>query len=178
MILPKSRRRRGGSVVFLGLLAIFTLWMFRSVRLAEIPSESMQPTFEPGDVVVMRIDAYRERWPSRGEIVIFRDAEKGELLIKRVVALPGDEVFVSGSTVWVNKKLLSEPYANGVHLSRRLHEATLAEDELWVMGDNRDSSSDSRDFGPIKKSQLVGRAAAIIWPMARRERLVAAAPAD
>lgn len=168
----RSRRAvRWHSFVFLGFLVLFTLWMTRSVRLAEIPSGSMEPTLRPGDLVLMRIDAYRHNLPQRGDIVIFRDRKSRELLVKRVIGLPGEKVGVAGDAVWVNHKRLKEPYTKGAKTWRTGFLVKLGDDEIWVMGDNREHSSDSRDFGPIGRKQLVGRGAGIIWPMGRRQRI-------
>jgi len=75
--------------------------------------------------------------------------------------------------VWVNGRRLDEPYAIGKQVRERPEAVTLQDDEVWVMGDNRDFSDDSRDYGPVKTSQLVGHATAIIWPPDRRGRLKA-----
>ncbi|MEN6546163.1 MAG: signal peptidase I [Armatimonadia bacterium] len=169
MIRPR-RAVRWHSFVFLGVLALMTLWMTRSVRLAEIPSGSMEPTLQPGDLVLMRIDAYRHSLPQRGDIVIFRDRKTGELLAKRVIGLPGEEVGVAGDAVWIDHKRLEEPYTKGAQTWRSGFLVKLGDDQIWVMGDNRERSFDSRDFGPISSKQLVGRGAGIIWPVNRRQR--------
>jgi signal peptidase I len=146
--------------------------MVESVRLAEVPSSSMEPTLKPGDVLLMRIDAYRHRVPSRGDIVIFHDASSdGELLVKRVVGLPGENVFCQGGKVWINDRTLDEPYLKEPYYDPKPHGVVLKKNQLWMMGDNRDGSQDSRDFGPVETENLVGRASAIILPTSRRGRL-------
>ncbi|MBU0608370.1 MAG: signal peptidase I [Armatimonadetes bacterium] len=158
------------AVTLLVLLGV-TLWVSRSLRLADIPSKSMVPTLLPGDIVTNRIDAYRSRMPRRGEIVLFRDKEDGGLLIKRVIGEPGETLTVWSGRVWIGGRRLAESYATGELILERPITTKLGDDEVWVMGDNRDFSDDSRDFGPVNKSQLVGRATAIIWPAARRQPL-------
>ena len=153
------------------LLVVLTALAANSIRLAKIPSKSMAPTLEPGDLLVMRIDAYRHRSPARGDIVIFRDLTKNELLAKRVIGLPNESVFVLGDRVWIDRAPLAEPYTAEGSGWGPVRRADLGPDELWVMGDNRGNSSDSRDYGAIKESQLEGRAASIIWPVDRRKRL-------
>jgi signal peptidase I len=172
MIRQRTKSPRWASYTLLAGLVLFTLWMTGSVRLAEVPSRSMEPTLVPGDVLLMRIDAYRHRVPSRGDLVIFHDAtNNGELLVKRVVGLPGENVFCQGGRVWINDRTLKEPYLKDPYYEPEPHSAVLTKDELWVMGDNRDGSQDSRDFGPVQTQNLVGRATAIILPANRRGRL-------
>lgn len=172
----RLKRRRAqstlGSFAFLLVLIGLTGWAIRSIRLAEVPSKSMQPTIQPGDILVMRVDAYRHRSPQRGEIVIFHDESAGnELLVKRIIAVAGDDIFVRGGYVWLNNRPLEEPYTKNMYLGAKAWRATLAPGEIWVMGDNRNNSADSRDFGPVNVRDLVGRAAAVIWPIAHRGRL-------
>jgi len=159
------------TAVTLGLLLGVTLFVGRAVRLVEVPSKSMLPTLEPGDVVMMRIDAYRSHLPQRGDIIVFHDKSNGELLIKRVIGRPGDSVTAWSGLVWLNGKRLKEPYAIGRLILEMPETVILKDDEVWVMGDNRDFSNDSRDYGPVKRPQLVGRAEAIIWPADRRGAL-------
>jgi signal peptidase I len=164
------------SVVALSLMLGMTGFVSHSVRLVKVPSKSMQPTFEPGDVVTVRIDAFRHHAPSRGDIVVFHSKDNGELLIKRVVGLPGEAITVWSGHVIINGKKLEEPYLMGHFVLELPITVTLGQDEYWVMGDHRDLSDDSRDFGPIKQESIVGRATAIIWPMKRRGHLPEVAP--
>jgi signal peptidase I len=175
--MPRKTRRKSAtygwtSAVTLLLLLGVTLWVGRSLRLAEVPSRSMVPTLKPGDVLSMRIDAYRTRMPQRGEIIIFRDLQDGGYIVKRVIGEAGEEVTVWSGRVWINRRRLAESYVSGKLILERPERVTLQDDEVWVMGDNRNFSDDSRDFGPVKKSQIVGRAAAILWPPGRRGPLV------
>lgn len=127
----------------------------------------------PGDLVLMRIDAYRHRMPMRGDIVIFHDAKNGgELLVKRVIGLPGEDVVVEGGSVWINGRYLKEPYVKTPYISAETENTLLQDGQLWVMGDNRTNSADSRDYGPVGKKSLVARGTGIIWPLSRRTKLV------
>ncbi|MGE5531229.1 MAG: signal peptidase I [Bacteroidota bacterium] len=171
-IRQRVKSPRWASYTLIVGLVFFTGWMVEAVRLAEVPSSSMEPTLKPGDVLLMRIDAYRHRTPARGDIVIFHDAtNNGELLVKRVVGLPGETVFCQGGKVWINDRTLDEPYLKEPYYEAEPHHAALKNDELWVMGDNRNGSQDSRDLGPVETDNLVGRATAIILPASRRGRL-------
>jgi signal peptidase I len=156
------------SLITLALLAGVTLWVSRSLRLVKVPSESMLPTLQPGDVLTMRIDAYRQGAPRRGDLIVFHDPNNGELLIKRVVGQPGEPVTAWSGRMWVNGQRLQESYVIGQMVLEAPITVVLKDDEVWVMGDNRDFSDDSRDYGPVKLKQIVGRAEAIIWPLKRR----------
>ena len=158
------------ALVLLGLAAL-TFWLARTVRTAEVPSSSMEPTLKPGDLLLVRVDAYRHAQPRCGDVVVFTDAKRGGLLVKRVIGAPGDEVLVRSGWVWLNGQPLSEPYAQGGRIFEFPIYARLGQDEIFVMGDNRDHTEDSRDFGPVKLSRLLGKVTAIIWPRERRGRL-------
>lgn len=171
----KTTRRtgRGASRYFtsvLGfiLLAVPTWWLWGAVRLAEVPSESMEPTLLPGDVLAVRIDAYRREPPARGDIIILRAPRSEEWMVKRVVGEPGEELLIASGRVLTPEGLLEEPYIREPQVRERPLLVRLAADEVFVMGDNRDRSDDSRDFGPVKLNQVIGRVAGIIWPWSRR----------
>jgi signal peptidase I len=165
------------SVAALSLLFGVTVFVSHSLRLVQVPSKSMQPTFQPGDVVTVRIDAFQHGQPRRGDIVVFHAKDNGELLIKRVVGLPGEAITVWSGHVIIDGKKLEEPYIMGHFVLEGPITRTLGQDQYWVMGDHRDLSDDSRDYGPIREELIVGRAAAIIWPLKRRGHLPAIAPA-
>lgn len=141
----------------------------------EIPSGSMEDTIKTGDMVFSEKITYHMRSPEHGDIVTFADPEvAGRILIKRVIATEGQVVDLVDGKVYVDGVELDEPYtgyrpsyplyrtANGVDVS---FPYTVPEDEIWVMGDNRTSSQDSRYFGSVKLSSVTGRAAFIYWPM-------------
>ncbi|HEU5089549.1 MAG TPA: signal peptidase I, partial [Roseiflexaceae bacterium] len=105
----------------------------------------------------------------RGQIVVFyRDDEQhGEPLIKRVIGVPGDTISIQGGQVFVNGMLLDEPYVHGLltDCSNVCGSVMLCADQYFVMGDNRTVSVDSREFGPISGSAIVGRVVARFWPL-------------
>jgi len=147
-----------------------------------IPSESMKPTLNVGDRVLVNKLSYKVHDVNRGDIVVFetppraKDAN-GEIkdLVKRVVALPGDTLETHGGQVFINGRQLNEPYLlKGIKTcAPNSTEATCADfpprkipaDDVFVMGDNRPASKDSRYFGPIKESLIVGRVFIRIWPL-------------
>ena len=156
-----------------------------------IPSESMQPTLFVDDRVLVSKITYRLRDVKRGDIVVFEHpttVERGtenKDLIKRVIALPGESLFFEGGQVHVNGQLLAEPYlppgtetdpapANEAyerdgsrHQCTRLEPCVVPAEALWVMGDNRPRSQDSRYIGPVPLSEVIGRSFVIIWPPSR-----------
>jgi len=135
------------------------------VRTFKIPSSSMEPTLLIGDRLwAKRIPEFR-----RGDIVVFKPPHAPETdYIKRVVGLPGERVMVRGKTVFVNGGKLDEPWAvwsgGGV---RDFGPYKVPTAHLFLMGDNRDQSYDSRYFGPVPEKQVFGRAYKLYWPFRR-----------
>jgi len=135
-----------------------------------IPTGSMEPTIMTGDRVLAEKISIRFRDPRQGEIVVFDDPTgRHPQLIKRVIAVGGQTVDIRDGTVIVDGVPLTEPYVHGkvtdpgtVPLP-----VTLEDDEVWLMGDNRPNSGDSRFMGPIPESMVQGRAFAIYWPIDR-----------
>lgn len=130
-----------------------------------IESFSMEPTlFEEQRLVIEKV-TYRLRPPERGEIVVIRPQDGGTIpLIKRVVGLPGEIVAVHDDQVFIDGKPLEEPYLRVVtHGFYPI--TTIPDDAIFVMGDNRDRSRDSRMFGPVSLDDLIGRALLRYWPL-------------
>lgn len=122
---------------------------------------SMEPTYKTGDVLLInRLD----KTPERGEIVTFyRGNDK---LIKRTIAIPGDTITIKGSSVFVNGEKIKEDYINeetfdGGGLESNV--LTLGEDEYFMMGDNRNHSTDSRYFGVVTKDKIIGTKLIDLW---------------
>lgn len=141
----------------------------------EIPSGSMEETIMPGDMIFSEKITYYTRQPARGDIVTFSDpVVAGRTLIKRVIATEGQTVDLIDGHVFVDGVQLEEPYV-GSNESRPLASSavgvevefpyTVPEGCVWVMGDNREASQDSRYFGAIPISSITGRAAMVYWPV-------------
>jgi len=135
-----------------------------------IPSGSMLPTIQLGDRVIAEKLTYRfSHPPQRGDIVVFANPQ-GEppILIKRVVALGGQTLDLRGGTVYVDGKPLDEPYTYGrptEPLAAPISYPLVVPDGyVWLMGDNRPNSGDSREMGPVKASAIKGRAMWTYWP--------------
>ena len=167
-------KKSGGILEFLIILIVAFTLVFGFVRpfVVEafwIPSESMVPTLEVGDRVLANKFIYRFTEPERGDIVVFQSVENGrEELIKRVVAVPGDTVSVQGGRLFVNDEPQREPYVN-----KDLPDESFAAPvevppgHVFVMGDNRANSADSRVFGPVPKENIEGEAFLLFWPPSR-----------
>lgn len=157
--------------VFATSLLIFAVWFYLTYRIGVVPphSRSMAPTLKPGDQYLINIRAYRRHLPKRGDVVVFR-VENGDYLVKRVIGTPGDWVWIEDATTYLNGRPLREPYT--VHTAENWNEpaiqAVVPQGQVFVMGDNRDRSEDSRDFGPVSIKDILGRAERIIFPWNRR----------
>ncbi len=147
-----------------GFVKPFVLEAFR------VPSESMVPTLEVGDRFLANKFIYRFSEPQRGDIIVFRSVEGGdEDLVKRVVAVAGDEVAVENGVLRVNGVTQNELYTNkGFPDDDSFFGPTrVPEGEVFVMGDNRANSRDSRFFGPVPIENIEGEAFASFWPPSR-----------
>ena len=132
-----------------------------------IPSPSMTPTLQVDDRVLVNKLSYDLHGVHRGDIVVFRSPQDGpeKDLIKRVVGLPGDTVEGRDGHVVLNGKELPEPYLPDGVQTATFDLVTVSAGHYWVMGDNRPNSSDSRVFGPIPESRIIGRAFIKVWPL-------------
>jgi signal peptidase I len=128
--------------------------------------QSIEPNLQSDERLVVEKLSYRFHGPRRGDIVVLRDPAGGpELLIKRVIGLPGERVAIADGRVYIDGVALSEPYLTQptVGSSRSVLVPPLT---VFVMGDNRSASRDSRVFGPVPLDQIVGRALFRYWPPA------------
>jgi signal peptidase I len=160
-----------------------------------IPSESMVPTLRVGDRVLVNKFIYRFTEPERGDIVVFKSVEGGRLppeenlieritglfrnddggtkppradLIKRVVGVPGEEISVRGGRLFVNGEPQREPYVNKKYPDESFSApTTVPRGHVFVMGDNRINSQDSRVYGPVPKRNIEGEAFLRFWPLDR-----------
>jgi signal peptidase I len=157
-----------------------------------IPSESMEPTLKKGDRVLVEKLSYRFGDPERGDVVVFERGfstltpeDEGVMerignavrelfgfptgseqdFIKRIVAVGGDRVEGRGGRVFVNGAPIGEPYlADGTEIGD-FPSVEVPADSVFVMGDNRTHSDDSRNYGPIEESQIVGKGLVLVWPL-------------
>jgi signal peptidase I len=129
-----------------------------------VESISMQPTLEAGNYVIVNRLAYKLGKPARGDIIVFRyppDPER-EPYIKRVIGLPGDVIRVIGGKVYVNDQPLNEPYIAAAPNYEGTW--TVPANSLFVLGDNRNRSSDSHSWGMVPIANVLGKALVVYWP--------------
>ena len=154
-----------GALVFVACFAL-VFGFVRPVVAAPsvVQGPSMQPTLETGDRVLVNKLGYRFGEPERGDVVLLH-GEEGQLLIKRVAALPGETVAARDGEIYVDGEPLREPYAHrAAPAMLTMEPTTVPPGHVYVLGDNRANSTDSRYFGPVPQERLVGEAVAILWP--------------
>ncbi|MDQ3569337.1 MAG: signal peptidase I [Actinomycetota bacterium] len=183
-------------IVIVGAMAIAFLLKVLVAQAFYIPSVSMTPQLLVSDRVLVSKLSYRLHDPRRGDIVVFDcppdqcpEAEDGgggvgrlvrsfgqgvgviqpstQEFIKRVVALPGETVESRHGQVYINGRRLIEPYLAPDTITSNLAPTMVPPGRLFVLGDNRSNSSDSRVFGPVSRASVVGRAVATVWPAGR-----------
>ena len=159
-------------------VALYILITF-AIQTVHVQGISMVPTVDHQDYLVASKIDYRLHAPQRGDIIIMRDpADPTRDFIKRVIAVPGEQVLIRRATVYVNGHRLDEPYLNPrepwtVNASWPRDATgnpdgqTLGPDEFFVMGDNRNQSNDSRSFGPIHRDAIEARAWIRVIPLTR-----------
>jgi signal peptidase I len=148
----------------LAVLALIVAAFF--VRTSQVSGLSMAPHISSGEYVLVNTFAYKFAGPKRGDIVAFRhDDGARAVYIKRVIGLPGDRIRIDGGVVFIDGSALPEPYVRFPD-RRSLAEVTIPDGDVYVLGDNRAGSEDSRLFGPVPDDKLIGRALAGIWPPA------------
>jgi signal peptidase I len=177
--LSKSRRRSNGArqtiewvVLVVGALLIALLIKTFLFQAFYIPSASMDPTLKVHDRVLVNKLSYHLHPVHRGDIIVFKaPAEERTAqikdLVKRVIGLPGDTLAARDGHVYVNDRLLNEPYLPKGTLTDDLPRTVIPAGSYFMMGDNRTASSDSRVFGPIRRSTIIGRAFVKMWPFNR-----------
>ena len=155
--------------LFLILAVIFLLIQFVGQRTV-VQGSSMYPTLLDGDGLIVDKLTYKFSDPERFDVVVFPFRyQEDTYYIKRIIGLPGETVQIRNGEIYINGRLLEEEYGWGEMKSGGLasEPVILGEDEYVVLGDNRNSSSDSREpsVGNIEESQLIGRAWMRVWPL-------------
>jgi signal peptidase I len=186
------------ALIVAGLAALFLITFV--IRTFYIPSVSMVPTLQVGDVLLVDEIAYRLHAPQEGDVAVFAPpiASSGNDFIKRVIGLPGDAIAISNGTVYRNGAAVREPYENqqpkydlalrqyGIYVDGYPldpHDANIPPRARWqtpdripagfyfVLGDNRNYSDDSHVWGFVPQSRFVGHAFLIFWPLDRLHAL-------
>jgi signal peptidase I len=174
---PRNKRRRAlvewGVILVVALLAALLLRTF-VIQPYFIPSASMEPTLMVGDKVLVNKLSYDLHPIHRGDVIVFKKPPDDNTpgikdLIKRVIGLPGETIAGRNGQIYIDGKLLNEPWLPKVDrdTTSTFGPVQIPAGQYFVMGDNRADSSDSRVFGPITKSLVVGRAFIKVWPPSR-----------
>ena len=161
-------------IVVIGI-ALLVAFIVRTFVLAHfvVDGESMMTTLHDGDRVFVNKLSYRLHEPNRGDVVVLHEMHTGvpeRDLIKRVIALEGETIEMRSCEVRVDGEVLEEPYLDPVEIGPEnlcggdFGPVVVPEDHVFVMGDNRDGSQDSRAIGPIDEDDIVGRAFVVFWP--------------
>lgn len=146
----------------LGIALGLAILVRGAVHIYSIPSESMTPALRPGDQIV--VTRYFAGEPERGHVIVFESpVAAGELIVKRVVGLPGDLVDSRLGRVRIGGHTLAEPYVLRPAASGAIDAQLVPRESYFVLGDNRDESLDSRSWGVVPRESIVGRARIVLW---------------
>jgi signal peptidase I len=177
---PRRRRRLRRALVETGVIIAVAVLLAGLVRTFAfqtfwIPSASMVPTLGVYDRILVQKAFFSWRGVHEGEIVVFSHPplddcpgpEEGDL-VKRVIALPGQTIYSSGNSIYINGRLLAEPYLPphdplGPPIASSQHPYRVPPGEFYVLGDNRADSCDSRYWGPLKGSSIIGKVVLTFW---------------
>jgi len=177
---PRRRRRLRRALVETGVIIAVAVLLAGLVRTFAfqtfwIPSASMVPTLGVYDRILVQKAFFSWRDVREGEIVVFSHppldncpGPQGGDLVKRVIALPGQTIYSSGNSIYVNGRLLAEPYLPqydplGPPIASSQHPYRVPPGEFYVLGDNRADSCDSRYWGPLKGSSIIGKVVLTFW---------------
>jgi signal peptidase I len=177
---PRRRRRLRRALVETGVIIAVAVLLAGLVRTFAfqtfwIPSASMVPTLGVYDRILVQKAFFSWRDVREGEIVVFSHppldncpGPEGGDLVKRVIALPGQTIYSSGNSIYVNGRLLAEPYLPqydplGPPIASSQHPYRVPPGEFYVLGDNRADSCDSRYWGPLKGSSIIGKVVLTFW---------------
>ncbi|MGN1181110.1 MAG: signal peptidase I [Suilimivivens sp.] len=172
MAVKKTLKEILGTSIYLLVVLVLTFLVVTYVgQRTKVSGSSMEPTLSDGDNLIVDKISYRFSEPERFDIIVFpfRYAEK-TYYIKRIIGLPGETVYIDEEGhIYIDGEILKENYGKDVIADpgRAYEPVTLGDDEYFVMGDNRNNSSDSRDpvVGNIHRDEFVGKAWMRIWPL-------------
>ena len=168
---PNVMRELLGMLVYVGIVLVITFLIITFVgQRTHVSGESMENTLDDGDQLIVDKLTYRFHDPARFDIIVFPFRYKDNTYyIKRIIGLPGETVQIVDGEIYINGELLEESYGREVMQDAGLaaEPITLGDDEYFVLGDNRNYSSDSRDpsVALIHRKEIIGRAWLRIWPL-------------
>ena len=152
-------------------VAVITLLLFICVRGViqnyQVQGPSMQPTLQNHEYILVDKATYLFGSPQRGDVIVFKwPKDTSEDFVKRIIGVPGDTVRVNASgQVTVDGTAINEPYVNDLANPYVPNTWVLGPNQYFVLGDNRGDSSDSRDWGLVPRSDIIGRAELVYWPL-------------
>lgn len=159
---------------FFALLLIFFLFRYFLIQPFIIDGDSMQPNFSDKEYLLVDKITYKFTSPKRGDVVILRPPNRPDAFyIKRIIGLPNEKIVMEGKKIVIyNEKNedgaeLIEPYALNQTKSTTKIIQVLQKDQYFVLGDNRDNSTDSREFGPVPRKDIAGRAFFAVFPLSK-----------
>jgi signal peptidase I len=159
--------------IFVPLLFALSLWLVFAhvMRFGYVVSRSMEPTLLVGDYYTVRLHQFTPQDPPhRGDVIVFVAAD-GTPYVKRVIGLGGESLVVVGGNVFIGRQRLHEPYLKETPYVGPPLLVHVPDGTVYVMGDNRNFSEDSRDDGPVPLDQVMGRVTRVVWPMAHAHKL-------
>jgi signal peptidase I len=165
----KSFLRDTLEIVFLALVLYVVIQY--AVQTVHVLGSSMYATLHDNDLLVASKISYKLHPPQRGDIVVFKPPDEASRdFIKRIIALPGERIHITKGVVYINGQVLREPYlpekwTYNDNWPASGQDQLIPPDQYFVMGDNRNHSSDSRTFGPIELNSILGKAEIRIWPL-------------
>ncbi len=160
------------SILVAVVIAFFIRYFIVELYIVEGPS--MQPTLVNNERLVVNKFIYRFKQPDKGDVLVFKyPQDQSRDFIKRVIATAGDSIEVKDSHVYVNGQLLTEPYITNEKIKGSYPLATVPEGHIFVMGDNRNNSEDSRfsDVGFVPLDLIKGKAVLVFWPVSELKTL-------
>ncbi|MFC1687065.1 signal peptidase I [Patescibacteria group bacterium] len=178
----KDEKQLGGSFLFevaktvIIATAIVLVVRYFLIQPFYVKGASMEPNFYDHEYLVIDELSYRFREPDRGEVVVMRfPRDRAQFFIKRIIGLPGETIDINNNTITlsggslVGEIILQEPYLDDEVKTSGSHHMTLGPDEYFLLGDNRNASLDSRVFGVVEESDIIGRTWIRVWPFHRFE---------
>ena len=158
-------------VFFIALIAVVAIKYFL-VQPFIVNGASMEPSFYDGDYLLIDELSYRFKDPQRGDVIVFKTPDKPNTdYFKRIIGLPGEEIEIKSGKVYINKQALPEPYLKSSTVTytypgcfiQEGQKITILQDKYFVLGDNREQSIDSREFGLISKENIIGKLTICYW---------------
>lgn len=162
------------AVIVFVVMSVLNIFVF---NISTVKGQSMQPTLWEGERLFINKLSLRFVDPKHGDVVVLHDPSTGpsqkEYLVKRVIGIPGDIIEVRDHQLYVNGKIVNEPYIDTEIEDPDFAALTVEKGNYFVMGDNRHASAskDSRYFGSIPQDMIVGRADYIWWPLSKLDKL-------